>query len=275
MIIINKGHSFQYEIERIVTMFFDGKETKTYFEDIDTNGENFVKTALKKGDTETILSVEVFYEGETKTDEKRIDNDEAEYNKYCERFFALMIKTILSDFTGIQLKWGGLTGIRPVKLIGGEFSKGKNEKQVHDVFCNELMVSEGKYNLARKTLEQEEKILSLNTPKSFSLYLSMPFCPTRCHYCSFVSSAIGTKKARELVPKYVELLCKELEYTGKMAKELGLKLETIYFGGGTPTTMSAPQLKMVTDTISQYFDVENTIEYTVEAGRPDTIDREK
>lgn len=275
MIIINKGHNFQYEIERIVTMFFDGKETKSFFEDVDTNGDNYVKTTLEKGDNETILSVKVFYEGEIKTDIKRIDNQAKEYNKYCERYLALMIKNILSDFTGIQLKWGGLTGIRPVKLIAREFAKGKNEAEVKNIFCDELMVNEDKYNLARNTLEQEEKILALNTPKSFSLYLSMPFCPTRCHYCSFVSSAIGTKKAKELVPKYVELLCKELEETGKIAKDLGLKLETIYFGGGTPTTMSAPQLKMVTDTINEFFDTKNAIEYTVEAGRPDTIDREK
>lgn len=275
MIIINLGHNFQYEIERIVTMFFDAKETKTFYEEIDLEGKDYVKTVLTKGETEDTLYTEISYDGKLKSDKKRIDNSLEEYSKYCERYFAVMIKTILEELTGIKLKWGVLTGIRPVKLIEREKQKGKTEEELRDIFTNQLMVSDQKYDLARRTLDEEEKILSKSSKNSYSLYLSMPFCPTRCHYCSFVSSAIGTKKAKELVPRYVELLCEELKEIAKIANDLNLHLETVYFGGGTPTTMSAPQLKAVMETLNENFPITKETEFTVEAGRPDTIDKDK
>ena len=277
MIIININHKYQYEIERIVTMFVDAKETRSFSEEIETNGEDYVKTVLENQELEgkSLLSVEIFYNGVTKSSAKSIDKNILEYDKYCERYFATMIKNILEELTGISLKWGILTGIRPVKLIEREKQKGKSEEELREIFIGELGLDSKKYDLARKTLDEEEKILSRSREDSYSLYLSMPFCPTRCHYCSFVSSAIGTKKAKDLVPRYVELLCQELRETAKIAKDLSLRLETIYFGGGTPTTMSASQLKMVMDTINSCYDIRENTEFTVEAGRPDTIDRAK
>ena len=119
----------------------------------------------------------------------------------------------------------------------------------------------------------EQKIMSLSRPESFSLYLSIPFCPTRCAYCSFVSQSVV--RAARLIPQYVELLCGEIRKTAQVARDLGLRLESVYMGGGTPTTLSAEQLSQICQTVNQEFDLSTCREFTVEAGRPDTITEEK
>ena len=123
------------------------------------------------------------------------------------------------------------------------------------------------------TEKSEKEIVDLSKPNSFSLYLSVPFCPTRCSYCSFVSHSVD--KAGHLIPTYFDHLCKELVYTSEIAKELNLRLETVYMGGGTPTTLSAEQLDKVLSTVNENFDVSSVREFTVEAGRPDTITEDK
>jgi oxygen-independent coproporphyrinogen-3 oxidase len=135
------------------------------------------------------------------------------------------------------------------------------------------LVSPEKILLASKTMHREEKILAQNSPQDFSLYLSVPFCPTRCAYCSFVSSSV--EKTMKLIPQYVELLCKEIEAAAKQAEKLNLHLVSVYMGGGTPTTLTAQQLDQVLSCVKRSFDFSLCREYTVEAGRPDTITSEK
>lgn len=117
--------------------------------------------------------------------------------------------------------------------------------------------------------------MDTSRPESFSLYLSIPFCPTRCSYCSFVSHSITASKAQKLLPRYVELLCEELAITGRIASELGLRLETVYYGGGTPTTLAAEDLMRLHAAVEENFDLSTMREYTVEAGRPDTVTQER
>ena len=112
-------------------------------------------------------------------------------------------------------------------------------------------------------------------PDSFSLYVSIPFCPSRCSYCSFVSHSVQNEKAKNLLPTYVDLLTKELIETAEIAKNIGVTLESVYIGGGTPTTLSADQLEAVIKAIENNFDMTSCREFTVEAGRPDTITEEK
>lgn len=135
------------------------------------------------------------------------------------------------------------------------------------------LVNEEKTNLTVSVMHSENKIIALSDDRSFSLYVSIPFCPTRCSYCSFVSHSI--ENTVKLVDPYVELLIKEIEETGKYAKRLGLKLETVYFGGGTPTTLSAEHLTRLFAAVENNFDLSTLREYTVEAGRPDTVTKEK
>ena len=137
----------------------------------------------------------------------------------------------------------------------------------------ERLVSDEKLDLLLSTAEHEKAIRALSGPESVSIYISIPFCPSRCSYCSFTSHSI--EKAARLIPQYVELLCEELRETAKLMDELGLRLETVYMGGGTPTVLTAEQLDKVLSTVRANFDMDTVRELTVEAGRPDTITPEK
>ena len=175
----------------------------------------------------------------------------------------------LTDYT---LPWGMLTGIRPAKLLGKLIATDGLENAT-DYFKNTLLVSDKKTKLCLECHRSERAIVEKSRPDSFSLYISVPFCPSRCNYCSFVSHSV--EQAKILIPQYVELLCEEIKKTAQIANDIGLKLQTVYIGGGTPTTLSAQQLAQIMDTIKSNFDLSNLLEYTVEAGRPDTVTREK
>lgn len=192
--------------------------------------------------------------------------------KVFEFHFGKMVYDLLSAATGVKPPWGILTGVRPVKLVQRCLSQGMDEAET-EAFFRERYVSPEKISLALETARHQKPILEKITPKSYSLYISIPFCPSRCSYCSFVSHSI--EKTAKLVEPYVGLLCRELEETAKLAEGLGLELTSIYMGGGTPTTLSARQMEQVTDTISRCFPVKEALEYTIEAGRPDTITQEK
>lgn len=183
-----------------------------------------------------------------------------------------LLYKILRDYSQIDQPWGLLTGVRPVKLLR-KISEETGMDAALNRFTGEFFVSEEKAELAKMTEENERKILSLSKPESFSLYVGIPFCPSRCSYCSFVMSSI--ERAKKLIEPYTDLLCEELKATAKAAKELGLRLESVYFGGGTPTTLSAEQLEKVLSTVNSEFDMSTCREFTVEAGRPDTITKDK
>ncbi len=182
---------------------------------------------------------------------------------------AQLLYKLLCDFTGLTQPWGILTGVRPVKLLR-RLAEESSEEQAVKKFENDFFVSNEKIALSRETEHNERKILELSKPESFSLYVGIPFCPSRCSYCSFVMASI--ERAEKLIEPYTKLLCEEIKQTAEIANKLGLRLETVYFGGGTPTTLSAEQLDTVLGTVNKSFDMSTCREFTVEAGRPDTID---
>ncbi|MBQ3094266.1 MAG: coproporphyrinogen dehydrogenase HemZ [Clostridia bacterium] len=179
-----------------------------------------------------------------------------------------LLYRMLCDLFDTAQPWGLLTGVRPVKLLR-RLAAALGEDEACRYFGDILLCSEEKTRLARETLHAEDAVLSLSTPRSCSLYVSVPFCPSRCSYCSFVSQT--TERSQYLIPRYVELLCREIEATGALVRERGLTPETVYIGGGTPTTLSAEQLAAVMGAIADAVDVAALREYTVEAGRPDTV----
>lgn len=185
-----------------------------------------------------------------------------------------MVYFLFGEYTGFYPKWGVLTGVRPSKLLINT-EKVMGREKTEEYFKNDLLVSNEKFNLARTVADCEEKIIATSKPQSMSLYISIPFCPSRCSYCSFVSHSVENEKARNLLPQYVSLLEKEIAETGEIASKIGVKLESVYVGGGTPTTLSAEQLKTVIDAVKNNFDLSTCREFTVEAGRPDTITEEK
>lgn len=270
MTIYIKNHDFKYEIENLCRVFFQN-EKLVVTEDLSTQGnsENYVYTEQKLVDGNIIMSVEINIDGNKVTKEQEVPHEE---ESECERILAVILFEVLSEITGVRPPWGILTGVRPIKLMR-RLVNSDGEEKATKYFKDSLLVSDKKTKFSLATMRAEQKILDLSENKSYSLYVSIPFCPTRCSYCSFVSQSV--EKSAKLIPQYVDLLCKELEYTAQIAKNLGLKLETVYIGGGTPTTLSAEQLSQLIEAINNNFDMSSCREFTVEAGRPDTITPEK
>ena len=190
--------------------------------------------------------------------------------------FALASLTydLLRSWTGIRPPWGKMTGVRPVRLIHDKRSAGWSESQIDDWFLRRFDCSAEKYRMARAIADLQEPILRRGSqPRAYSLYIGIPFCPSRCSYCSFVSCNLD--RDRKLVQPYVDCLCRELSAIRREADKAGLHLQSIYIGGGTPTSLSADQLRQLMGTVRREFPLEGLTEYTVEAGRPDCTDAEK
>ena len=178
----------------------------------------------------------------------------------------------LSEFAEKKLAWGMLTGVRPTKLAMQKIESGMSEEESIRFLQEKYGVSEEKSNLAVDIALREKKLLScLDYKDGFSLYAGIPFCPSICSYCSFSSSPIAVWKDK--TDAYLDALCKELKAIAELTK--GKKLNTVYIGGGTPTTLEADQLDTLLTTIDENFSFEHLHEYTVEAGRPDSITEEK
>lgn len=174
--------------------------------------------------------------------------------------------------TGHELPWGFLTGIRPTKIALSRLEDGWKEDDIRRFMKETYMTSDEKIDLSVEIAAREKRLMEpINYDSGYSLYVGIPFCPTTCLYCSFTSYPISKWKGRTGL--YLEALFKELEYTAEKMK--GRPLDTIYFGGGTPTSLPAEDIDAILCKLEQLFDTKNVLEFTVEAGRPDSITEEK
>lgn len=274
-------NTFKYEVEGIAKLFFpvirfNHVYDSSYCENRGKLNEDYIFTRVKRLRSRYLLWVKVKLSGSR---EQRLAESAylniASSNNELEIALCQLVYKALNKLTGIRPKWGILTGIRPVATIQKLRRNGMTDSEISSHLKSRFHVSDEKLTLAFLTADVQLDFLKEAAYKSYSLYIAIPFCPSRCSYCSFVSQAITDRKALEKVDEYVELLCKELEYTSRLADEIGLRLETVYIGGGTPTALSAEQLKKVTLAVARCFDLSAITEYTIEAGRADTITREK
>ena len=254
-----KNHNFHFELENLTRLFFPNEKI-TVIRDFSEPQPPYIYTEVSDKIT---ISVNIGSFNKSETAVKKLTDDDNELVS------AQLLYKLLCDFTGLTQPWGILTGVRPVKLLR-RLAEESSEEQAVKKFEKDFFVSNEKIALSRETEHNERKILELSKPESFSLYVGIPFCPSRCSYCSFVMASI--ERAEKLIEPYTKLLCEEIERTAEIANKLGLRLETVYFGGGTPTTLSAEQLDTVLRTVNNSFDMSTCREFTVEAGRPDTID---
>ncbi|MGE4549552.1 MAG: coproporphyrinogen dehydrogenase HemZ [Intestinibacillus sp.] len=169
--------------------------------------------------------------------------------------------------------WGSLTGVRPAKLARGMMERGMTNAEVAVRLREHFYVSPARTALTVRAAAVALDCKAQLSPDEVSVYVGIPFCPSRCAYCSFVSSTV--ERAAALIPPYLEALCAEIEMTGRLLAETGRRVTTLYIGGGTPTTLSAPQLSRLMRALANAMDFSALREYTVEAGRPDTITRDK
>lgn len=254
-----KNHNFHFELENLTRLFFPNEKI-TVIRDFSEPQPPYIYTEVSDKIT---ISVNIGSFNKSETTVKKLTDDDNELVS------AQLLYKLLCDLTGLTQPWGILTGVRPVKLLR-RLAEESNEEQAVKRFEKDFFVSNEKTALSRETEHNERKILELSKPESFSLYVGIPFCPSRCSYCSFVMASI--ERAEKLIEPYTKLLCEEIKRTAEIANKLGLRLETVYFGGGTPTTLSAEQLDTVLGTVNKSFDMSTCREFTVEAGRPDTID---
>lgn len=273
MILVIDGHPFHYEMENLCRVFFPYQKIKVMpVLSQNEEGNQLIYTGLEPlpGGLKISVRIEIGTYRNEKSETLGLTGCTDE--KEQERRMAILLFELLTQYCGFTPKWGILTGVRPVKLLRRLIAE-KGEKGGLDYFRNRLLVSGQKTDLSLLTMRNEGKILEQSRPESFSLYVSIPFCPTRCSYCSFVSSSV--EKTAKLIPQYLALLCEEIRHTAKVAAGLKLRLESVYIGGGTPTTLSAEQLNVLLTVIYDSFDMASCREFTVEAGRPDTITGDK
>lgn len=260
------GHPYHFECENLCRVFFPYSPVKR----VDTPrtapaaAPYFEAVIIQSGDT-YLYKVLISQNGKILRKEQTCQTL-VEYN------LTRLVFDLFVTFTGIQPLWGMLTGIHPVKLLR-EYSQSLGRSAAADLFQDQFLVSKEKTDRCLEIMDVQQPVLTAVTPLDFSLYVGIPFCPTRCSYCSFVSQDIAS--AGKLIDPYYVLLLQELRETARITASIGLSPISVYIGGGTPTTLSASQLSGLCETIQTAFDLTRCTEFTVEAGRPDTITAEK
>lgn len=272
MKLIFQGHDYRYAVEQSLLAFFP--EERPVYEGEDPNT---ARVALSMDGPAADAVTELSAGGKTAQGTARVDVSEAsdgyEEERLKQRAVKLSFFEAARALTGVTPAWGALTGIRPAKLAAGLLEEGKSEAETDRILRDVYFVSDSRRKLclpcARAGLEAKQDL----APDEISLYVGIPFCPTRCAYCSFVSNSV--ERSFHLVEPYLEALLREVDSAAAMVRELGLKIKSFYMGGGTPTTLTAEQMDRLLERLNERFDLADAVERTVEAGRPDTITEEK
>ncbi len=272
MKLILEGNINAYYVQTLCMIFFPGAK----FGASEQENPNAPELYLRMTEQADGVDVYVRVTAEKKTAE-------------CEKFYAYTqdtdktktakiacgaaVITACGEVLGYRPSWGMLTGVRPSKVATELLQAGVSKTRVKRILTSEYFVIPKKAALATDVALNEQKLIGNPSPRDCSVYISIPFCPTRCSYCSFVSYT--SPKLLNLIPEYLVHLARDLESTFAKIKQMGLRICTIYIGGGTPTILSADQLRFLLSKISELTDVDALEEYTLESGRPDTITAEK
>ena len=253
---------FLYDIQGIVRSFFPGIDMTL---EHDSSADMVLKVDISEKKVAFELDGGERITGKT----QKIDRSD---RKDTKNILKRTLYDILKEYTGKTLPWGTLSGIRPTKITTELLKLGKSIDEIHDYIEKEYYLSGKKAELSINISKQELKILSeIDYKNGYSIYIGIPFCPSRCAYCSFTSYPLSIYKKK--TDAYIETLLKELDFIAESYKDK--KLNTIYIGGGTPTTLEPYQSDRLLTHIENIFDFSQMKEFTVEAGRPDSITKEK
>lgn len=277
--------NFEYDIHSLVKAFYGKEDVKVFADKEKIKELEEEKTPLfhmevsyisreESGETEDKIRFEIWKteaEGSKKQAETEVSADFSNRKETKNRLKQSLYQ-MLKEYTGQELPWGTLTGIRPTKIPMAMLEEGKSKEEIRRYMKETYYASDIKTDLSIDIAERELELLKkIDYENGYSLYIGIPFCPSICLYCSFSSSPIGMWKDK--VEEYLDALEKEIAYTAESCKDK--VLNTIYIGGGTPTTLTAEQLDRLLTKVEESFDFSGLLEYTVEAGRPDSITREK
>lgn len=266
MLIVQNGYECDYEIKLFYKLFFDTEE------------DIYVYSNFEYKDKMINVYTEIIYGYDTYYDDYYYSFDAENQNKRfikkiftasCTKLFCHAAKKIKN----INLPWGVMCGVRPAKIVREMIDEEKSRKEVKEILKDIYEVSEEKINLVMTVANNEKILLNDIGKNSVSIYIGIPFCPTRCLYCSFVSTDI--RVSGKYMDGFVKKLLLEIDKTTQITEKMGAYVENIYIGGGTPTTLEPRHLKMIFDRLKSNFDFSKIKEFTVEAGRPDTITEEK
>ena len=254
------GHDDRYAVEQLLlSLFPEGADVEA-------------RSCLHRGETWLTATARVTWDGRTASASRRL--------KAAEETVRLRRRILQQSYylAAIQLldrkpAWGALAGVRPTKITTKHLLEGGTPASAERLMRDVYYVTPERRQLAVDCSESTVKAVSLMDKDDLSVYVGIPFCPTRCSYCSFVSRTVGKKT--ELLDKYLAALEREIQVTARLMKESGKHLLTLYIGGGTPSILSTPQMIHLLDTLRESFDFSRCIEFTVEGGRPDTLNLEK
>ncbi len=277
MILTLKGHDYKYAVEQIMlTLYPDERPVYSAPDDSALSAEVSLKFGAVYATAVTRLNCNgTVYRGLSRI--KRADlTDKLVTDRLLQKTLKLSFyKAAISARApaGVKPAWGALTGIRPSKIVTGMLDRGFSDKKALKRLAHDYFVSPERGALCIDTAKAG--ILTKKTlgERDIALYIGIPFCPTRCHYCSFVSHSV--EKSMKLIGPFLEALYKEIDALSEIAHKVQLNIISVYIGGGTPTTLSHEQLEYLIKKLASAFDLKNVREYTVEAGRPDTITAQK
>ena len=267
------GHDEKYALEQSLLTLFPGE--KPVYGTVDKTADTrWARVTLTEEDERVQVTTELGMDGKSAAHSYDYPLSGTEYEKEGQRRHAIGISFFgaAKDLLGISPAWGSLTGVRPAKValsLIREGGKARAEKELQELYC----VTPARARLAIEAADAGIRAAAELEPNDISLYVGIPFCPTRCAYCSFVAQSV--EKSFSLVEPYLEALFDEITAAGQLVRELGLNVKSFYMGGGTPTTLTADQMDRLLSKLEQNFDFGSLAELTIEAGRPDTIDEEK
>ena len=261
---IIEGFKSNYEIERLIKMHFgrcNDSETSS-------NKENCIEVRLLKVNERNHVVVKLLWNTRQSVDQREALEDTTQTVFLAARMIAYVAESV-----GLPpLRWGILTGIRPIKIVRKMLEQGQSEQNVAQMLRESYLVQSEIADVVLEIAHREIEINKILLSNGVSLYVSIPFCPSRCSYCSFVSQSIG--KEMQLIAHYLDCICEEMKITAELIKSLKLTLQTVYIGGGTPTCLGNDQLAGLLNTINECFDLSESVEITIEAGRPETLNIE-
>ena len=266
MVIVQNGLDNERGLRTFINMFFKTDEDLSVFSNFEYKD--------KKINVYTVI----YFENKKYTEDYYLDFDtenksEKLINKVFKAACANSFVHAAMKIQNINLPWGSMCGIRPAKNVRELAEDGLNENEIREMFETVYEVSPDKTELAMTVAENEKEILKNIGKNSVGIYIGIPFCPTRCLYCSFVSTDM--KFSAKYMDDFCDKLVLEIEKTAEIIKKLGVYVESIYIGGGTPTALDNENLRKVLENVNKFFNLENLKEFTLEAGRADTITREK
>lgn len=270
------GHTYQYAAEQIMMVLFPGE--RPVYGTWNRREDNCAAIELSYGLVWVTATTRMNRDGKYAVGVSRalkaeLERDEFAKDRVCQRIVKLSFFKAAVTITGAAPPWGALTGIRPARLVTQMLDSGLSEREAMLKMCKDNFVMPSRAKLCLSTARASRAAEQALRPEDISLYVGIPFCPTRCAYCSFVSASV--EKTFSMIEPYLDALCREIAMMGKTARKLGLRIRSVYIGGGTPTTLTAQQLDRLLRVLALHFDLSNAAEYTVEAGRPDTVTAEK